>query len=785
MKTNWGPFLLSLLSIFLPLSGSDAQDVRPVTGRVITPRFEAVRAARIEIDTPTEKHESVSDEDGHFSIRVSGEVRSLRVYGDNIVETTMRFGPGESTQRLIVKINYIVPPIAETVTIQAGSLEPSVEFRNGAIYTDSLFNRDDQLIQTLNAGINAGQHEGGGKSLEIRRYGFNLDHGGVNGGLKILVDNVQQNQGTQGHGQGYLGSLKTLTPELVEDVSIINGPFSAAYGDFSGLGVVQIRQREDLPQIFTARMQGGSFNTFRGFFAFSPEWKNVSSFIAYEPSYTDGPFDSPLRYRRYNVTGNFTFNLSDKKAIGFKFNAGTNDFFSSGQIPLDLVASGELDRFGFLDPENGGRGQAGTLAGYYRREFTDGSVLRADAFVGRSLFDLYSNFTFFLTDQIYGDEIQQHDSRLQQGGNIQMLRPYKAFGLPSLITVGFNILANQVNVGLYPTASRAPNRKFLSGNQDNPDVLLTSAKARINNYAGYLQNETNLLDGRLRIDAGLRIDYFRYNVAGFELRDEQVNIFAKQGKSELQPKLAIAFSPLKRTPITFYANYGRGVLSQDARGVAREPDGPKLATTDFYQAGASFNSPRFSAVVSSFLIDRSSEQVYIPDDGSVELAGPSRSYGIEARTTVAITRRIGFNGGATKVLKAYFPGEFTEDGRRIIVDSAPRFVANAGLVLSDIGGFSAAINWRHISRYRLDGEDPSITASGNDVVDLAVSRPLTKWMKVNLAIDNLLNKRYFETQNFFDSRTCQLCGVASRIHATPGYPFSISLGVTLTIGRKN
>lgn len=79
--------------------------------------------------------------------------------------------------------------------------------------------RDDQIFDTLAAGINAGQHEGGGKSLEIRRFGFNLDHGGVNGGLKVLVDDVQQNQSSLGHGQGYLGALKTLTPELVDDVA--------------------------------------------------------------------------------------------------------------------------------------------------------------------------------------------------------------------------------------------------------------------------------------------------------------------------------------------------------------------------------------------------------------------------------------------------------------------------------------------------------------------------------------------------------------------------------------
>jgi hypothetical protein len=47
-------------------------------------------------------------------------------------------------------------------------------------------------------------------------------------------------QAIQGYGQGYLGALKSLTPELIDDVDILNGPFSAEYGDFSGLGVAHI-----------------------------------------------------------------------------------------------------------------------------------------------------------------------------------------------------------------------------------------------------------------------------------------------------------------------------------------------------------------------------------------------------------------------------------------------------------------------------------------------------------------------------------------------------------------
>ncbi len=762
-----------------------SQSVIKVSGTVVTAQFEAMPNASIRIDTKSGSISTTSDGEGRFSVDVTGDPLTITAGGSNLRETTIDISSLTNFSEMVVKVNYVVPPIVENVTITADALTPQIEFRNDELYKGTLFTRDDQLIQTLNAGINAGQHEGGGKSLEIRRYGFNLDHGGVNGGLKIVVDNIQQNQGTQGHGQGYLGALKSISPELVDDVSIINGPFSAAYGDFSGLGVVQIRQKESLPQTFTARLQGGSFNSFRGFFAYSPQWKGIDGFIAYEPSYTDGPFDSPLKYRRDNVSANFSRKFGEKQTLGAKFNFGRNDFFSSGQIPLDLVASGALDRFGFIDPENGGKVRQGNASVYFRKEFTSGAALKLDGFVGRSLFDLFSNFTFFTADPVYGDEIQQHDSRLQQGANAQYITPYKFGSGFGVLTAGASVHLNQINVGLYPTVSRAPNRKFLPGNIDNADVLLTSANANVNNYSGYVQNEFNFFEGHLRIEAGLRFDAFTFDVEGFELSDVRTDLSGEESAGKFQPKLSVAWSPFDRVPVTLYANYGRGISSQDARGIVRSPDQPKISTTDFYQSGVSFNDKRFSAVVSSFLIDRSREQVYIPDDGSIELAGPTRSYGVEARTSIKINRRLSFNGGLTNVIKSFFRNEFTADGRRVIVDSAPRFVSNAGLVLNDLAGFTSSLTWRHVSNYRLDGEDPSIRASGNDVVDLAVTKRLRSWIDVNLSIDNLFNKKHFETQNFFESRTCSSCDLIERIHATPGYPFTVTAGVTLRFGAKN
>lgn len=762
---------------------------RTISGVVVTARDEAVPGVNVNVDAHGFVVSAVSDAEGRFRLAVPVGSLTLRLTGENVSPFTRQVAASDAAENLRLQIEYVVPPIHESVVIVDSSLDPGVERRNEEVYRGTLFSRDDQIFDTLAAGINAGQHEGGGKSLEVRRFGFNMDHGGLFGGFKVLVDDVQQNFATQGHGQGYLGQLKSLTPELVEQVDVLNGPFSAQYGDFSGLGVAHIRTRESLPDVLTARVQGGSFKTFRGFFAYSPALKDAVGFIAYEASRTDGPFISPLRYKRDNVTASYTRNLSAKSAAGFKLNFGRNDFFSSGQIPLDEVSAGRLDRFGFVDPDNGGRVRGATAAVYYRRELAGGGLFKTDAFLTRSLFDLWSNFTFFLNDPEFGDEIQQHDSRLQQGANVQYVRPHKLLGARALLTVGGNLQAFQTNVGLYPSIGRDPSRAGVT--RANPSAcpfeddadrfnshcfLVTSAHARVTNTGLYAQQSIDLLGGRLHLEGGLRYDYFRFNV-----EDKIRPAFSgAQGEGRLQPKAALAFTPSFTFPLTVHFNYGRGISSQDARGVARRPESPRVATTDFYQLGTSHNYKRFSASTDLFLIDNSNQQVYVPDDGSIEFAGPSRAYGFEVKASARITSKLSFNGGLTQVMNAFFRGT----SPREYVDSAPHTVANAGFTLSDFRGFSGSLRYRHTSNYRLDPLDAGIRAAGLDVFDLGVNKRLRRNLDFNLAIDNLFNKRYFETQNYFESRLRPNDDPAERIHATPGYPFGITVGLTFRFGGK-
>ena len=738
-----------------------------VAGRVLDPSGEVVPGAAVELRLASSGSvvaATTTDAQGRYGFAAPPGAYELSIQAPGFTPGTCKAAiAADQITSLDLRFEKLAPQTSHIV-ITARTTEPALDLRNAEVFNRTLFTRDDQVFQQLDAGIDAGQHEGGGKSLEVRRFGFNLDHGGVNGGLKVLVDDVQQNQGTQGHGQGYLGSLKALTPELIQEVTIINGPFSAEYGDFSGLGVVHIRQRESLPDVLTLRAEGGNFDTGRAFLAYSPHIPTVDSYLAYDASYTDGPFQSPLRYRRDNVNANYTKTPGKDEKLGFRFLFGRNNFYSSGQVPLDLVAAGLLDRFGYIDASDGGRVALGTLSAYYSKTFHDSGTLRADGFLSRSLFDLYSNFTFYLNDPVHGDAFQQHDSRLQQGANAQYTRSHKLWGVTAVLVGGTNYHDNEINVGLYPRDGRTPTG------------VSTRAHAHVTNTAGYAQESLSFWRGRLLLGAGVRYDEFRYDVRDLVLPSQS----GIQWAGRWQGKGSLAYTPSHAVPLTWHVNYGRGINSIDARGVVQHPQEPRLATTDFYQAGTSSNFGRVGLTTDVFLIDHSNEMVYIPDDGSFEFKGPSRAYGYEAKLSVALTHHLALNGGLTKIGNAFYKG----GDHRVYVDSAPHLVANAALTLAGWHGWSGSLRMRAINHYRLDGDDPSIVASGHTVFDLGLAKAIRRGIEFNLSLDNLTNRDYYETQNFFDSRVTPLAPIVGRIHGTPGYPLTAIAGLTFRLRGK-
>lgn len=777
-STNW-KLVLSLMAALTAgacVAQAGAQQIadRLVSGVVVNERSEAVAGATVSARAVSGNRSAITDAQGAFSLRVPAGPVTLSVTGTYIGPFHQALAASVLSEHLRLQVHYEIPKAQETLVITAVTADPAIDRRNDSVYKNTLFLRDDQLFETLDSGINAGQHEGGGKSLEFRRFGFNLDHGGMNGGLKVLVDDIPQNQATQAHGQGYLGSLKALTPELVDGVDLINGPFSAEYGDFSALGVIHIRLKEQLDDEWTLRAQGGSFGGYRAFAAWSPHLTNAQSFLSWEHAYTDGPFKSPLNYLRDNIAGNYTFKMGAKQSLGFKFNGGRNSFNSSGQLPLDLVANGSLDRFGYMDPSDGGKVRNATGGLYYKNNLSANDTLRVDGYVTRSLFDLFSDFTFYLSDPVNGDGIQQHDSRLQEGASAQYVHAGKALGLPSLLMAGANLGDNRINVDLFHDKER----RIIAPVPGKPWIL---SNVHITNPAIYAQGGVDFK--HLHADAGLRFDGFRFNVA-----DRQID--ANSGTSSAgsaEPKVNIVFTPSVRLPLALHFNFGRAVTSQDARGLALNHAAPKIASTNFYMIGMSSQAKRFSASGDFFLIDRQHEDVYDPDNGTMQYQGPSRSYGWEAKASLRLGEHVSWNAGLTQVSNAFFLGTLP----RRFVDSAPHSVGNSSITLSAWRGLFSSLRYRHIGRYLVVNPDdtsvppaPPYTdsaqahASGLDVVDFAATKKLSHGLEWNLAIDNLNNKRYYETQNYFDSRITPAAPVEARVHGTPGYPAGVTTGLT-------
>ncbi len=139
-----------------------AQTSRRQSGTIVTGKNEVVAGAFVIVRAGSEEMRTISDSEGNFKLEAPEGALVLQVNGRNIVAVEIKIGAGGPAENLRIVIEYTVPQIHESLVITASQLDPAIDRRNGTVYRDSLFSRDDQVFHTLDAGINAGQHEGDG-----------------------------------------------------------------------------------------------------------------------------------------------------------------------------------------------------------------------------------------------------------------------------------------------------------------------------------------------------------------------------------------------------------------------------------------------------------------------------------------------------------------------------------------------------------------------------------------------------------------------------------------------
>ncbi|RYE52454.1 MAG: TonB-dependent receptor, partial [Hyphomicrobiales bacterium] len=305
--------------------------------------------------------------------------------------------------------------------------------------------RPGELLETV-PGVIITQHSGSGKANQYFLRGFNLDHGTD---LAVSLDGMPLNMPTHGHGQGYI-DLNLLIPELVSGLRYRKGSYEADQGDFSSAGSVDIsyarRLGRDAGVPATQSVDIGNFGRRRFLLTGNAGEKLI---YGLETTHYDGPWDLPEDFRKLNAvlryaTGTETRGLT---VTGMAYDGKWN---STDQVPRRAIESGLINRFGNLDPTDGGKSSRYSLSAQLRRDDTTVSAYAIDYRL-----NLFSNFTYFLDDPVRGDQFEQADRRRVYG--FQARRDFKSDWGERKMTnsLGFQARRDDIgNVGLYRTQGR-------------------------------------------------------------------------------------------------------------------------------------------------------------------------------------------------------------------------------------------------------------------------------------------------------------------------------------------
>ena len=626
------------------------------------------------------------------------EARTVRISGhyDNAVGTSDAASQGVITNELIVN----------RPALRTGEL---LEFVPGLIVT---------------------QHSGDGKANQYFLRGFNLDHGTD---FATYVDGMPVNMRTHAHGHGY-SDLNFLIPELVQRIDYKKGPYFAGEGDFASAGAARIRLMDKLPQ-GQASLSVGQHGYLRGVVADSFAAAQGTLLYGLELNRNDGPWDSPERVRKVSGMLRYSQGTPDD---GFNVTAMAykNSWNATDQVPLRAVESGLIGPYGALDASDGGDTSRYSLA-YAMRQRTDNRLFEFDAWVIRSQLDLTSDFTYFLADPDLGDQFQQSERRTAAGVNTSTSWNTELAGFAMRNKIGVQARYDRLApVGLYNTVGRVRHG------------TVREDRVREGSAGLYAENSTQWLPW-LRSVAGLRYDAYRFNVAS--------SIDGNSGKASdsiASPKLSLIFGPWSRTE--FFANYGKGFHSNDARGTTqtRLPDGsasspvtPLVATKGVELGARTEWLPGLQSSLAVWRLDIDSELLFVGDAGETEPSRASRRHGVEWNNHYIAAPWLLFD-----LDLAASRSRYTEnDAAGNFIPGSIDKVASFGVTVTDQGPWSAAFQLRYFGPRPLL-EDNSVRSASTTLAYARLGYQLNRQTRLSLDVFNLFDKRASDIDYYYASR---------------------------------
>ena len=727
-------FIVLLLNLFQAnLIGQTFQ------GSVINNKKEPIVDAQI-LDLNSKKH-THTDANGKFIIQDISQGDSLKI--SHI---------GFEVKYFIVQSMNSSPVIVledKPVSLEGVVISPKTNALNLITAIDIKTNpvNSSQDILTQIPGLFIGQHAGGGKAEQIFLRGFDIDHGTDIG---ITVDGLPVNMVSHAHGQGY-ADLHFVIPETVDNIDFGKGPYYADKGNFTTAGYVNFKTKRNLENS-TIKLEKGQFSTNRllGMLDVLNTAKH-DAYIAAEHLSTDGPFDSPQNFKRINLFGKYTGNITSTEKLGMTFSHLSSKWDASGQIPQRAVDSGLIGRFGAIDDTEGGNTGRTNVLVNYEKILTNDSYIKSSLYYSKYDFELFSNFTFFLEDEINGDQIKQKEDRNIYGLNSEFNKSLDLNDIEASIQVGVNLRNDQSK----------NNELSHSLNRKNTLSFIQLGNINETNFGTYLN--TNFYYKKWTFNPSIRLDYFdfQYNDALQEIYQTQTST-----KTIVSPKVNVLYD---YTPnLQLYLKGGKGFHSNDSRVILSNAAKETLPAAYGYDVGLVWKPvPKLLLNAAYWYLFLEQEFVYVGDAGIVEPSGKTRRQGLDLSIRYQPLKWLFWNFDTNYTHARAIDEEAGQD----YIPLAPDFILKSGLNALHESGIYGGANVRHI-KDRPANEDNSIVAEGYTVVDLNMGY---KWKNIDFGfqIQNLFDTEWNETQFATESKLQNETSAIEEIHFTPGTPFFI------------
>lgn len=690
------------------------------------------------------------DEHTHTDNRGLFTLENIEV-GDSITVVSM----GSKTKTVpIVSLTENLEVILEVSTTHLSEVYISPElnalnvFTNIDLKTYPVQSSQDLLRKV--PGLFIGQHAGGGKAEQMFLRGFDLDHGTD---INITVDGMPVNMVSHAHGQGY-SDLHFLIPETVNKIDFGKGPYNADKGNFATAGYVNFETKDYLDGSLV-QFERGQFNTMRTLAMLDLINKDQqSAYVATEYIKTDGPFESPQNFDRINLFGKYTTFLNNNKdKLSLTGSYFTSKWDASGQIPQRAVDNGTINRFGAIDDTEGGKTSRANLAIEFDKHISDSTYVKNTFYYSKYNFDLFSNFTFFLNDSVNGDQIHQFENRELFGGQSEWNHKLKLLSKPTDLKIG---------VGLRNDRS---NNNELSHTKNREVTLDSIQLGDINETNLFSYANADIKVNKWIINPGIRIDYFQFN---YNNNLQAVYKTTSVTKTTISPKFNLLFNATRE--LQFYLKTGKGFHSNDTRVVTAQTGKRILPAAYGSDLGLIWKaSSKVILNTAIWYLFSEQEFIYVGDEGVVEPGGRTQRLGADLGIRYQATNWLFLD---LDVNYAHARSIDSPEGENY-VPLAPNFTSTGGFGVQNLKGFYGGLRYRFIND-RPANEDNSIVAEGYFVVDMNAGYQ-RKHFDIGVAIQNILNTEWNETQFATESRLANETSSVEEIHFTPGTPFFAKL----------